>query len=136
MKTILVLEDEPLVMKLLLHVLGRYHVISAMTAEQAIQVFANRDYHVDLLATDVRLSTLSGIRVALLFRSEVPLLPVLLMSGYFADGWRDVDAFDLERLGSESVVLLQKPFETKVLLNAVCELLGESLTATARTASP
>jgi two-component system cell cycle sensor histidine kinase/response regulator CckA len=133
MKTILVLEDEPLVMKLMRHVLKRFDVISATTAEQALQVFGGGS-QVDLLVTDVRLPRLSGIQVALRIRSELPAFPVLLMSGYLADGWRDVDTFDLERLGSESVVLLQKPFETQALLKAVYDLIGKPHAEIARTA--
>ena len=77
-KTILVLEDEPLVMKLLRHVLRHYQVISATTAEQALQVFGNGPGQVDLLATDVRLPTLSGIQVALLFRLHCTIRRFLL----------------------------------------------------------
>ena len=39
MKTILVLEYEPLVMKLLRHVLRQYQVVSSAAAEQVLQVF-------------------------------------------------------------------------------------------------
>jgi CheY-like chemotaxis protein len=74
-KTILVLEDEPLVMKLLWNVLKHYHVIEATTAEQALQIFAHRDSQVDLLVTDVRLPTLSGIQVALRIRLGLPEFP-------------------------------------------------------------
>jgi two-component system cell cycle sensor histidine kinase/response regulator CckA len=132
-KTILVLEDEPLVMKLMRQVLRRYDVLSATTAEQALHVFAGGS-QVDLLVTDVRLPSLSGIQVAIHLRSQFPAFPVVLMSGYLADGWRDVDTLDLERLGPESVVLLQKPFETQALLNAVYDLIGKPHAEIASTA--
>ena len=134
MKTLLLLEDEPLVLKLLLHVLKRFNVIAVTTGEEALQAFHNRDRPVHLLITDVRLPRLSGIQVALRIRSERPAFPVLLMSGYLADGWRDVDTFDLERLGSESVVLLQKPFETQALLSAIYDLIVNPHAEIARTA--
>lgn len=134
MNTILILEDEPSVMKLLRRVLKHYNVVEATTAEQALHVFAHGDCQVDLLLTDVRLPTLSGIQVALQIRSGLPEFPVLLVTGYPAGGWRGVDAEDLEKLGPESVVLLPKPFQTQALLNAVGELLATSLSGIARTA--
>lgn len=135
MKTILLVEDEPLVMKLLRHVLKRFNVIAATTGEDALQAFGNRDCPVDLLVADVRLGRLSGIQVALHIRSESLDCPVVLMSGYLADGWRDMDTFDLERLGSKLVVVLQKPFATQALLNAVYDLIGKPHTEIAITAS-
>jgi CheY-like chemotaxis protein len=119
-------------MNLLRHVLREYQVVSSTAAEQALQVFGT--CRVDLLATDVRLPTLSGIQVALLCRSQVPTLPVVLMSGYLANGWRAVDTLDLDRLGTQSVVLLQKPFEPQALLKAVYTLIGKPSANIARTA--
>ncbi len=110
MKTIILLEDEPLVVKFLQRVLKHYDVIPATTAEQALEDFGNLDRLVDLLITDVRLPRLSGIQVALHIREQIPLFPVVLMSGYLPDGWRDMDTLDLERLGSQSVAILPKPF--------------------------
>jgi DNA-binding response OmpR family regulator len=115
-------------------VLKHYDVIEATTAQEALHVFAHHDRKVDLLITDVRLPTLSGIQVALLFRLTLPHLPVLPMSDCPAGGWRGIDSADLERLGSESVVLLDKPFEVKALLNVISYLLGSALIETARTA--
>lgn len=133
-KTILLLEDEPLVMKLLLVVLKRYDVISATTGEEALQAFGNLDRPVDLLITDVRVPGLSGIQVALRIRSQLPAFPTVLMSGYLSDGWRDVDTSDMEQLGSHSVVLLPKPFQAQALLKAVSGLLGTAPIETWKTA--
>jgi DNA-binding response OmpR family regulator len=133
-KTLLLLEDEPLVMKVLRLMLKQYRVIEATTAEKALQAFGDRDHPVDLLITDIRLPTLSGIQVALRIRSELPAFPVLLMSGYPVGGWRGTDATDLERLGTDSVALLQKPFPAQALLNAVYDLIGKPSADIAKTA--
>jgi CheY-like chemotaxis protein len=125
MKTILLLEDEPLVRNLLRHLLKSYNVIESATAEQALLVLAGGNFTVDLLISDVRLPTISGIQVALGIRSDRPGFPVVLTSGYPAGAWRSSDGADLEQLGSESVVCLQKPFQPQALLNAVYELIGQ-----------
>ena len=123
MKTLLVLDDEPAVIKLLRHVLKEYELIEATTAEQALRLFIGRDRQIDLLVADVSLPTSSGIQVALLLRLALPNLPVILTSGYPVSAWNDGDFADMERLGSRSVIIIQKPFEPQVLSNAVHELI-------------
>jgi CheY-like chemotaxis protein len=125
MKTVLVVENEPDVMEFLRGVLKQYTVIEATNAEQALRLFALHSRQVDMLVSDVTLPKSSGIHVALLLRSEIPDLPVLLASGCPVSDWTGRDYTDLQRLGSTSVAFLQKPFQTNVLSSAVCELLGE-----------
>jgi DNA-binding NtrC family response regulator len=124
MKTLLVLEDDPSVMMILRLMLEQYSLIEASTAEQALRLFTDVGRKIDLLVADVTLSTSSGIQVALLLRSEVPDLPVILTSGYPVSAWNDRDSADLERLGSRSVTILPKPFPAQELSNAVRELLA------------
>lgn len=134
MKTLLVLDDEPQLLKLLRHVLNQYKVLEAATADQALELFSEHDRRVDLLIADVTLPTRSGIAVALLLRFEVPDMPVILTSGYPVSDWSPRDCGDLERLGSKSVAILQKPFLAQELVGAVCRLTGESQTAATSTA--
>jgi CheY-like chemotaxis protein len=123
-KTLLVLEDDPSIMLVLRLMLEQYSLIEASTAEQALRLFTDHGRKIDLLVADVTLPTSSGIQVALLLRSEVPDLPVILTSGYPVSAWSDRDSADLERLGSRSVAILQKPFQGKALSDAVHELIG------------
>jgi CheY-like chemotaxis protein len=124
MKTLLVLEDDPAVMMVLRLMLEQYSLIEASTAEQALRLFTEHGRKIDLLVADVTLPTSSGVQVALLLRSEVPDLPVILTSGYPPSAWSDRDSADLERLGSRSVAILQKPFQGKALWDTVRELIG------------
>jgi CheY-like chemotaxis protein len=133
-KTILVLEDNASVMMVLRLILESYSLIEAGDAEQALRLFTDHGRKIDLLVADVTLPTSSGIQVALLLRSRIPTLPVLLTSGYPVGAWNDRDSADLERLGSRSVAIIQKPFQSQGLLKAVCELTGIRLSETAGTA--
>jgi CheY-like chemotaxis protein len=133
-KTILVLEDNASVMMVLRLMLEPYSLIEASNAEQALRLFTGHGCKIDLLVADVRLPTSSGIHVALLLRSEVPDLPVVLTSGYPVSAWNDLDSADLERLGSTSVAILQKPFQGKILSDAVRELIGTTPSETAGSA--
>jgi CheY-like chemotaxis protein len=123
-KALLVLEDNPSVMMILRLMLEQYSLIEASTAEQAIRLFTDHGRKIDLLVADVTLPTSSGIQVALLLRLEIPDVPVILTSGYPVGAWSDGDSSDLERLGSKSVAILQKPFQAQELSNAVRELLA------------
>jgi len=131
-KTILLLEDEPALLKLLAHALSSYHVIEATTADEALRLFAERGRHVDLLIADVSLPTGSGLRVAFFLRSEIQNLPVILTSGYPLDNWSASDTADLQRLGSSSVEIIQKPFPARALLNLVEKLLETASSEGAR----
>jgi CheY-like chemotaxis protein len=135
MKQALLLEDEPVLLELLGSVLKKkYSVIEATSAEQALRLFTASDRHLDLLVADLTLPTSSGIQLALLLRTEIPELPVILTSGYPVASWSSRDYADLQRLGSRSVTILHKPFQTKELSNVVLELLALPAAVTARTA--
>jgi DNA-binding response OmpR family regulator len=125
-KTILLLEDEPALLKLLAHALRSYDVVEASTADGALRLFAERGRHVDLLIADVSLPASSGLRVAFFLRSEIQNLPVILTSGYPVNNWSASDTADLQRLGSRSVEIIQKPFPARALLDLVENLLGTS----------
>ena len=124
MKTILVLEDEVLVMRLLRHMLKQYDIIEATTAEEALRLFTNLG-RIDALIADVILPKSSGIKIALLFRLQIPELPVILTSGFPIGNWSDQDSADLSRLGSKSVAFLQKPFHAEEVRDTVRTLIGE-----------
>jgi CheY-like chemotaxis protein len=134
MKTILVLEDDPSVMKLLCHLLKQYSLIEATGAEQALRLFLEHDRRIDLLVADVTLPKSSGIKVALILRSEVRRLPVILTSGYPVNGWNTMDSADLSRLGTSWLAVLQKPFEAEELLNTVREFAESKPSKAATTA--
>ena len=124
LKTILVLEDEPTVMTVLRLIMNGYNLIEAVTAKEALRLFIRNGRQLDLLLADLTLPTSSGIRVALLLRSDLPDLPVILTSGYPVSCWGDRDAKDLDQLGSRSVRIFTKPFRAPEISHAVSELIG------------
>jgi CheY-like chemotaxis protein len=123
-KTILLLDDEVSLMKLTSHVLVRrgFVVWESSNAEEAIARFLDVKGQIDLLVADVNLPSSTGIQVALLLRAELPTLRVILTSGYERSDWQGRDAADLERLGLDSLKILQKPFMPQALLNCIQEL--------------
>lgn len=110
MKSILILQDQPIVMNLMCLALEDYKIFRAKNAEHALRLFRKYWDEMDLLMADVTLPVSSGIHVALLFRTRLPRLPVILTARYPPDCWNGRDLSDLVRLGSDGVGFLEIPF--------------------------
>jgi CheY-like chemotaxis protein len=125
--TILILDDEPAIRRLLrltLDPLGHV-VLEAASAEEAFRRFEEADAGLNLLIADVQLPNgPSGVRVALELRSLIPILRVVLMSGFPPSLWDGQDAAEWSEIPSDSVVNLRKPFHAEEILQAVYRLIG------------
>jgi two-component system, cell cycle sensor histidine kinase and response regulator CckA len=120
-KTILVVDDEPEIRKLVAAMLTRngYRVLIADTGENAVRLFENNP-DTDLLLTDVVAPGMSGPMIADQIAALKPGIRVLFMSGY--DGTQVVQRYVVEKGYS----LLIKPFTMEQLGSKVRALLGES----------
>jgi two-component system, cell cycle sensor histidine kinase and response regulator CckA len=108
--TVLVVDDEPEVRKLVAAMLARngYRVLSADTGENAIRLFRNNP-DTELLLTDVVAPGMSGPMIADEIAALKPGIKVLFMSGY--DGTQVVQRYVIEKGYS----LLVKPFTVEQL---------------------
>ncbi|NOZ93678.1 MAG: response regulator [Acidobacteria bacterium] len=83
--TVLIVDDEvPLLKNLrgfLTSLEGRFHVLTATSAEEGLQTL-EQDEPVDVLLTDVRLPGMDGIELVRRARSRRPRLPVVVMSAF------------------------------------------------------
>ncbi|MFB3828151.1 MAG: response regulator [Bryobacteraceae bacterium] len=120
-KTILVVDDEPEVRKLVGAMVSRYgfSVLTADSGEHAITLFRNRQGNIDLLLTDVVAPGMSGPQLADELTRLRPGLKVLFMSGY--DNTQVVQHYVVEK----GHALLIKPFTLEELGQKVGEVLGE-----------
>jgi CheY-like chemotaxis protein len=125
-KTVLILEDNSSILALMHHVVEQdgYAVLDATSAEEAFRRFEESNARVDLLVTDVVLPASSGIRVALELRSLLPNLRAVILSGYPVSAWPERDAAEINELPSNSIVMVQKPFRSATLLNAIHRFIG------------
>jgi two-component system, cell cycle sensor histidine kinase and response regulator CckA len=112
--TVLVVDDEPEVRKLVAAMLVRngYRVLSADTGENAIRLFRNNP-DTELLLTDVVAPGMSGPMIADQIAALKPGIKVLFMSGY--DGTQVVQRYVIEKGYS----LLVKPFTVEQLESKV-----------------
>src|SRR5690348_14576722 len=83
-QTILLVEDEPAVRRLVAASLARagYHVLEAHDGQQGLAIFAEHADAVDLLITDLRMPEMDGQSLVRQLRDRSPELRVLCVSGY------------------------------------------------------
>jgi two-component system cell cycle sensor histidine kinase/response regulator CckA len=105
-ETIMIVEDEPAVLKLVRTILesNGFHVISATDGPSALATASTYAGNIDLLLTDVVMPDMSGREMAQSFRERWPKVKVLYTSGYTAD--------TVVRYGVETAAdaFIQKPF--------------------------
>ena len=106
-ETILVVDDEPAVRALIVHVLNErgYHVLEAASGKHAIAIFEEWHGAIDLLLTDMAMPDgMTGKQLAEQLRARSSTLRIAFTSGYSAD-------FVGETLTSgQGFHFLQKPF--------------------------
>jgi two-component system, cell cycle sensor histidine kinase and response regulator CckA len=118
-ETILLVEDDPLVRRLLSETLrtNGYTVLQASDGAEALEV-AGMASIIHLLLTDVVMPTVNGVEVALAIAAARPGVRVVLMSGYAEDVLASYG------LDASDAVLLHKPFTEGRLLTVVRGALG------------
>ncbi len=107
---VLVVEDEPAVRRMLVHLLSRhgYRVLHAANAGEALLIAEEFGASIDLLLTDVVLPRRSGLELAERLQSDHPRLRVIYVTGYMVTS---------EAILSGEVVT--KPFDPAVLLERI-----------------
>jgi DNA-binding NtrC family response regulator len=125
-KTILVVDDEPEIRKLVGAMVGTFgcNVLTADSGEHALTLYKN-NHPIELLITDVVAPGMSGPMLADKLTELQPGLKVLYISGY--DNTHVVQKYVVEK-GHE---LLAKPFTADELRNKVRQLLKPSAKETA-----
>lgn len=132
MKTILLLEDEPINREAIRAILQHYgyNVLEAATGAEAIGICHDHHGPIDLLIADVQLPDFSGTQVAVEVIKNCPKMPVLFISGTPMEGWPERDLENFHTLPNGMVNFLPKPFQASVLAARVETLLNaESATA-------
>jgi CheY-like chemotaxis protein len=118
-ETILLVEDEPAILKLTTHMLEMigYRVLTADTPGHALDVARQYAGEIDLVMTDVVMPGMNGRDLAQRLASVRPRLKRLFMSGYTANVIAHHGVLD------EGVQFIQKPFGIKDLATRVRQAL-------------
>ncbi|MEP7152304.1 MAG: response regulator, partial [Nitrospira sp.] len=120
-ETILVVEDDDLVRKMVRSILemGHYVVLDARDGEEAMRLAEGTTSTIHLLITDVMMPGMNGKEVARYLLTACPNVKVLFISGY-TQGMIGHDGNGILESGMQ---FLQKPFSPTALLSKVRELL-------------
>jgi PAS domain S-box-containing protein len=118
--TILLVEDEPSILKLCKIILEHngYKVLSFGTAADAIKGAESYDGTIDLLMTDVMMPEMNGSELSKKLLAMRPELKILLISGYTAD------VISHNTILDNGLNFIQKPFNPKSLITTVYNILS------------
>jgi two-component system, cell cycle sensor histidine kinase and response regulator CckA len=119
-ETILVVDDDPTVLKLCATILGMggYNVIESSGGDEALRVFQEAGSEVQLALVDVMMPGINGVELCRRIESASPETKVVLMSGY--------DPGDVARLTGQEATLpiIWKPFRAESLLRMIENVLN------------
>jgi CheY-like chemotaxis protein len=120
-ETLLLADDEPLVRKFMSRVLSEagYRVIEASDGEEAVRLYREYRAEVALALLDLVMPGLNGHEVYKEISSDAPDLKVVFCTGY------EPGAAVSDHTGHAGPPLLEKPFESNVLLQTVRSVLSE-----------
>jgi CheY-like chemotaxis protein len=116
-KTILVVEDNELNMKLVrsLLQLENYQIIEADNAEKGIQLA--HDHHPDLILMDIQLPGMDGLKATEVISNDANLkdIPIVALTSYAMEGDKE------KALAAGCVGYISKPIETRYFSETIVE---------------
>ncbi len=112
---LLVVEDETSILKLARRILAKqgYHVDTAQTPFEALEIAKRLDGDIDLLITDVVMPGMNGKELAEQLKKMNPQIKCIYMSGYTANVIAHRGVLD------KGLQFIQKPFQADTLIAAV-----------------
>jgi two-component system, cell cycle sensor histidine kinase and response regulator CckA len=119
-ETVLVVEGEEAVRRLIVAILGRlgYEVVEARDGQEALEIWQAQARRIDLVITDVEMPPVHGPSLVEAIRDTHPTTPVIYLSGHADAITRQPDV-----TVDDGTPLLQKPFTSGALVRAVRTLL-------------
>lgn len=117
-KAILVVDDDPPMLQVLEKVLAGEgaRVVCARHGRDALEILSKPLKNIDLLITDLRMPSASGLTLLSEARTLFPKLPVIVLTA-FASPFVKNECF---RQGAAA--FLEKPFDSQMLLQAVSQI--------------
>jgi CheY-like chemotaxis protein len=114
-KTILVIEDNEMNMKLIRAILkvGKYRMLEAMDAETGLRLV--REHHPDLILMDIQLPGMDGLSATRIIKTDPDLkeIPIFALTGFAMESDKQ-KAVDIGLAG-----YIVKPFSVKGLLETI-----------------
>jgi two-component system, cell cycle sensor histidine kinase and response regulator CckA len=115
METVLVVDDEPIVLNLCRRMLefGGYRVLTAGGGNEALQLLQGNTQRIDLALLDVIMPAMNGIELANLLRQASPGIRIVLTSGF---GPKEIGRVAGD---AQPYRIIWKPFKTESLVRMI-----------------
>jgi PAS domain S-box-containing protein len=122
-ETILVVEDEYLILKMIRRLLKSYgyNVYVAADGEEALDVFVRHKDEITLVLSDIGLPKMNGIDLFKKLKEIDSQIKVILASGFFEPDIRS----SLQKMGARGFI--QKPYSNEKVLRKLREILDENI---------
>ena len=118
-KTVLIIEDDNLNMKLVKTLLkiGKYQILEATEAETGIQL--SREHHPDLILMDLQLPGMDGLEATRTIKKDTTTtnIPIVALTAHAMEG----DEQKVMAAGCQGYI--PKPIDTKSFLNSINQYL-------------
>lgn len=113
MRTILVIDDDAMILMILKQTLSKagYRVLTAGSGEEGVALLATSQ--ADLVLTDYLMPGMSGIEVVNFIKQNQPLLPVIMLTGH-----GDV-ALTIKAIQLGAIDFIEKPIHSKELIEVI-----------------
>jgi two-component system, cell cycle sensor histidine kinase and response regulator CckA len=120
MRTILVVDDEPMALKLVQSILEKrgFEVLISTSPKQAMRLFEAQQEKIELLISDIVMPEMDGPKLAGQLVALNPELPVLFMSGFVTEN----EVADTSAIAQ--FAFIRKPFRPATLVQAVQKMLN------------
>ncbi|SYZ72940.1 hypothetical protein TRIP_C21055 [Candidatus Zixiibacteriota bacterium] len=118
-KTVLIVDDEPMIAEILSDMLTaqRFRTVTAASGEEALEILRNRVIHA--LVTDIMMPKISGIDLLRVVKSNYTHIPVVMITGQYGR-YKPQDAITLGADG-----FFAKPFHNTELIFTLRSLLAQ-----------
>jgi two-component system cell cycle sensor histidine kinase/response regulator CckA len=118
-ETIMVVEDEPYILKLIRDILEchDFTVITARDAEECLQIAGDENKQIDLVVTDLLLPSMNGIEMCRLLQQQNPTMKFLFMSAHAPEN------VSRDKRLKDGVDFIQKPFGIDDFIEAINRVL-------------
>lgn len=117
--TLLIVDDEPLITELFDQFMTKrgFHVVTASSAAEALEIVDSPDVAIDLVITDMTMPQMDGLTLARELSHRAPALPVMLATGHAA-------SMETAEGLTNVVAVVRKPYQNRVLAELIRETLG------------
>ena len=124
-RTLLIVDDEPAVLRVAQTILHRYgfQILTASDGAEALDTYRQRMSDIDLVILDLTMPKMSGIMCYRWLTRINPQVKVILSSGYNSEN------IDQDILTAPNIRFVQKPYLLEELLTAIRQLLEPEATS-------